>query len=461
MKNRFLAQQQAFARDPYPSLEQRKRVLGQLIQMLRRRQTDFAQALADDFGQRAESETRLLEVFPSLELIRYNLRQLPRWMKRQKRSTSLWFFPARNEVIPWPKGVIGIIVPWNYPLFLALGPLVQALAAGNRVMLKLPEQTPAFSPLLQQALSETLPQERCAAVLGGPETGAEFAALPWDHLFFTGSTQIGKKVMAAAAKNLTPLTLELGGKSPALLFDDADFSDAATKIVTSKSYNGGQTCVAPDYVLLPKKRQEEFIEACRQAFFKLYPHWRKNPDYTAIINTAHYNRLQELLSDAKALGAEVLPLAKDSQREAKRVLALHLVLNPPCASRLMKEEIFGPILPILGYENLTEAKNLLAQNPKPLAFYAFSQNLDQAKKLALATPSGGVALNDCVLHIAQEDLPFGGVGPSGLGQYHAAEGFYAFCQLKPIFQQASTSLGFLVRPPYGARIKALLKAMIR
>ena len=461
MESTLQLQKKAFSLDPQPDLEQRKRNLWQLAEMIKRHQHEFAHALDADFGLRNPTETRLVDVFPLLELIRYNRKHLHRWMKPEKRQSNRWFFPAKSMVIPCPKGVVGIISPGNYPLLLSLGPVAQALAAGNRVMLKLSEHTPAFSDLLKRTLSEVFNEDQVAVFLGGPDAGAAFSALPLDHLLFTGSIAVGKRVMQAAAQNLTPVTLELGGKCPSLLLSDADFKDAAKKIILTKCFNSGQSCIASDYVLLPEERMGEFIDLARSTFHSLYPHWHKNKDFTSLSTPAAYAKFQEIMRETNEAGCEVIPLAQDSAREARRIFAPHLVLNPPLDLRIMQEELFSPILPVIGYSSVKEALEIIQENPRPLALYIFSQDIEIAKSLGLHVPSGGVCINECMYHIAQESLPFGGTGNSGIGQYMGREGFLTFSQLRPFFTQSPASANFLASPPYGARVKSLLKLMIR
>jgi len=351
-------QRQRQARDASPGLDYRERIeaLGTLESMLREHTDAFCAAVDRDFKGRALQETRLLEIFPALESIRHARRHLRGWMKAQRRPTSLWFLPGRSRVMWQALGVVGVVVPWNYPIYLAIGPIVGALAAGNRVLVKMSEAAPATGELLERLVAERFSPEVLRVVNGGPEVAREFVALPFDHLLFTGSTEVGRQVMRAAAANLTPVTLELGGKSPVIVGRGIAIADAAERILYGKCLNAGQTCIAPDYVLVPEESIGVFAAAARAAVARLYPRLRDNPDYTAIVNERHRERLAGYLADARALGArveEINPAAEDFSGSAK--MAPHLVLGASDSMRVMREEIFGPILPLLPYRTLDEA----------------------------------------------------------------------------------------------------------
>jgi len=431
-----------------------------LGEMLQESHSALCDAINQDFGRRSPAETLLLEVFPTLELIRFCQKNLKGWLASEKRPTGLWMLPGKCELHPRPKGVVGIMVPWNFPLFLSLAPLAQALAAGNRAMIKLPEACPQFNAVLKKALARQFSLDLVAVVEGGPEAGAEFASLPFNHLLFTGSTSVGKAVMAAASQNLTPVTLELGGKSPVIVLDETELERAAAKGIWAKSLNAGQTCVSPDYVLVPQGQEQVFADLLQKQFHKLYPKWPINPDYTSLIRPQAAVRMQDLLAEAIALGCKIQVLAKDEAKEQRRIYAPHLVFNPPLTSRVMLEELFCPILPVLGYANQAEALSIIAHNPNPLALYLFGE-VEKAKAWALDLPTGGICINDCLLQVAQEGLPFGGVGSSGMGQYHGHEGFLTFSQMKPVFIQPKTNLSSLIQPPYGHLFQGLVKMMTR
>jgi acyl-CoA reductase-like NAD-dependent aldehyde dehydrogenase len=365
-------------------------------------------------------------------------------------------------------GVVGIISPWNYPVNLALCPLVDALAAGNRAMIKPSELVPETAALLRDLVAEAFPTDQVTVVTGGAEVGEAFARLPFDHLVFTGSTRIGRLVMRAASENLVPVTLELGGKSPAIVGPDFSARSAAERILSGKLFNAGQTCIAPDYVLLPSGATEGFVEGCKQAVAKMYPTIENNPDYTSIVSDRHLARLRGYLQDAKAKGARVVEIVPPGEAVAKadaseapsRKLPPSLVLDPTEEMTVMQEEIFGPILPIVTYQKLDDAIGYVNDHPRPLALYYFGHDKAAIDRVLAETFAGGVGINETLLHFAQDDLPFGGIGPSGMGQYHGREGFDAFTKLKPVFRQARVNTTGLMRPPYTKLLERLLKFLV-
>jgi len=470
LTEQFHHQQQAFFRDPYPSLSCRQQRLNTLALALKNHTTALCEAVSADFGQRSLAETRLLEIAPTLQGLHYQLAHLKRWMRPEKRRVHYTFAPANNYVMAQPLGVVGIIVPWNYPIFLALSPLMAALAAGNQVMLKLSEFTPATNQVLRTLCQQALGD--CVSIIeGDAQIAAEFAALPFDHLLFTGSTAVGYKVMQAAAKNLTPVTLELGGKSPVLIAPDANIATMTERLLFGKTANAGQTCVAPDYVLVPRPLQDALVSQLKADFRRFYPNFPDTPDYSAIINTRQYQRLQALLSQAQAAGAEVIPCSTattkinntiDANRikgsdnvkglegtnETKRIIPLTLILNAPTDIPLLNEEIFGPLLPIIPYDDIAEAIDYIRQRPKPLALYVISDNQPLIERVLTQVQAGGVCINDTLLHVAQDDLPFGGIGPSGLGNYHGPEGFKRFSHIKAVHKKGRFSSSRFIYPPF-------------
>ncbi len=456
MEALFQSQRSAFLAAPMPSEEDRVRWLDALRDVLATHQPALIEAISADFGHRSADETLLAEIMPSLHGIRYARRHLRGWMKPSRRRVGLAFQPASARVIYQPLGVVGIIVPWNYPLYLAIGPLVGALAAGNRVMLKMSESTPATGALLQRLLAQVFPEDQVAVVLGDVEVGKAFARLPFDHLLFTGATHIGRDVMHAAADNLTPVTLELGGKSPAIVSATVPLADAAERIAFGKTLNAGQTCVAPDYVLVPRARLKGFVDAYREAVQRLYPSLADNPDYTAIINARQLARLQDYLDDARAKGAEVVPLFTEAQQ---RRMPHCLLLEVNEHMRVMHEEIFGPLLPIIPYDELDEALAYVNARPRPLALYYFGYDRPEQQRVLDSTHSGGVCLNDTLLHVAQDDLPFGGIGPSGMGHYHGHEGFLTFSKARAVFAKQRFNAARLIYPPYGKWWQKLIYAL--
>ena len=421
----------------------------------------FVEAIAADFGHRSAHETRLLELFPSLEAIRHTRSHFAGWMKPQSKSPSIWFRPGRAKILMQPLGVVGIIVPWNYPLFLAISPMAAALAAGNRVMVKMSEFTPRTGELLASLVTRYFAPEDVCVVLGDATVGADFARLPFDHLLFTGSTKVGHDIMRMAADNLTPVTLELGGKSPAILGADYPLEKAAERILVGKLLNAGQTCIAPDYVLVPAGREQAFVEAARAVVAKCWPELGATPDYTAIVNDRHYQRLQGYVEDARARGAKVEALSKAQPDAGSRCLPPLALLDVNDGMRVMQDEIFGPLLPVLPYQDIDAAIAWVNQHPRPLALYYFGNDGAERDRVLEQTVSGGVTVNDTILHIAQENLPFGGVGPSGMGHYHGSEGFKTFSKQKAVFHQSRLNGMSLFNPPYGALFERLSKFLMR
>jgi acyl-CoA reductase-like NAD-dependent aldehyde dehydrogenase len=462
LRSAFDAQREAFARAPFPDVATRARRLVALERLLAQNIDAIAGAIARDFGHRSHHETRLLEIFPSLEGVRYARRNLRRWMKPQRRAVSLWFQPGRAEVIAQPLGVVGIIVPWNYPIYLAIGPLVGALAAGNRALVKMSESAPSTGTLLAALVGRHFAPDEVGIVNGDAEVARAFAALPFDHLLFTGSTGVGRAVMRAAAESLTPVTLELGGKSPAIVGPDYPIAAAAERILVGKCMNAGQTCIAPDYALVPAARVREFVDAAQRVVRACYPDPLRSPDYTAIVNERHFARLAGYLDEARARRAEVVALAgTDGPDAATRRFPPVIVLGAPDDCRVMREEIFGPILPVVPYASLDGALAYVNARPRPLSLYYFDRDEGRITQVLTGTVAGGVTINDTILHIAQESLPFGGVGPSGMGQYHGRAGFETFSKQKAVFRQSRLNAMGLFKPPYGKRFERLVGFLLR
>jgi acyl-CoA reductase-like NAD-dependent aldehyde dehydrogenase len=462
LSQRFEALRRAAARNPNPDRPARDRRLAAFGELLHDNVDAIAAAISADFGHRSAHETRLLEIFPSLETVRHARRHLKRWMQPQNRPVSVWFQPGRAQVIAQPLGVVGIIVPWNYPILLAAAPLVAALAAGNRAMVKMSEFTPTTSQLMARLIGERFAGDELCVVQGDAKVGQVFAALPFDHLLFTGSTKVGHSVMRAAAENLTPVTLELGGKSPAIVGPQYPIANAAQRIVIGKTMNAGQTCIAPDYALLPAGREREFLAAAQQTVASCYPDLTRTPDYSSIINIRHYHRLTGYLEDARAKGAEVIGLSPGaSADEGSRLLPPFVLLNVSDSMQVMQEEIFGPLLPVVPYQDLSAAIRFVNERPRPLALYYFDRDGANIDRVLSETVSGGVTINDTILHIAQDSLPFGGVGMSGMGHYHGREGFETFSKMKPVFHQSRLNTIGLFKPPYGRLFERLVKVLLR
>ena len=455
-------QREDFLRAGPPTLRQRKTDIKKLMEAVKNESNAIAAAISADFGNRSRHETLLADIWPVLASARFTLRHLSFWMKPKRVPVGLELLPAAGRILYQPLGVIGIISPWNYPFNLAVVPLIAALAAGNRVMLKPSELTPRTSEYLASFLARLYPEEKVATVLGGPETGAAFSALPFDHLFYTGSTAVGRRVMQAAADNLTPVTLELGGKSPCILAGDAPLATAAESIASGKLLNAGQTCIAPDYVLVPQQRRDAFIGHLQDAIAKFYPSLKANPDYTSIIDARHYGRIVRYIEEARQKGVRIVEInpANETLAPEERKIAPTLLIDPPDDLAVMREEIFGPILPIVSYNTLDDAIAYVNAKPRPLALYFFGPDRVSREKVLSRTVSGGVTVNDTLLHVAADSLPFGGVGPSGMGAYHGEFGFETFSHRKAVFLQNPINGTALLRPPFGQIAERMIKFML-
>ena len=446
---------------PPPSAAERLDRLGRLRALVHDNEAAFAAAISADFGHRSGVETLIAESLFVQGEIRHAMKALTRWMAPRKVRTELQFLPGRNRLLPQPLGVVGIIAPWNYPLQLTLAPAVGAIAAGNRVMIKPSELVPQFAQALREAVAAKF--DVTELTVTGVEDGVakHFAELPFDHLIFTGSPRVGRLVAAAAARNLTPVTLELGGKSPVIVDRSADLDQAAERIAYGKLLNAGQTCIAPDYAFVPHARLEEFATKLLAAIKKLYGESPDNADYTSIISDRHYVRIEALVADALAKGARTvavapphLPAWKDRRKFPPTV-----VLGATADMVLMQEEIFGPVLPLIGYDDPVEAIAQVNAHDRPLALYWFGENAATRDEVLNRTISGGVTVNDCLFHFTQGNQPMGGVGTSGTGAYHGEWGFNASSKLKPVFYRSPLNRFADLYPPYGAKISRMIKLM--
>ena len=455
-------QRAAFLRDGPPTLKQRRGDLTKLKEAILARRDAFVAALDADFGHRARQESQMLDLGSTVGAINYLHGNLRRFMRSERRHVAAIFKPASAKVVYQPLGVVGIVSPWNFPVSLALTPLATALAAGNRVMLKPSEMTPATTDLVASMLAETFEEEQVAVVTGDAKIGTAFSNLPFDHIFFTGSIPVGRAIMRAASENLVPVTLELGGKSPVIVDHGYSLRTAARRIAYGKCANGGQICTAPDYLLLPKSETEDFIAAYRQEVDTLYPNIGANPDYTSIVNDRHVTRLSGLVEDAKAKGARVIEIGnRQPSGSQSRMFPPILLLDVTDEMAVMQEEIFGPILPVVTYDELDDAIAYVNARPRPLALYFFGTDGTSQRLVLERTTSGGVLINDTILHYAQDDLPFGGIGPSGMGAYHGAEGFKTMSHAKAVYRQARFNAVDLFRPPFGKAFDFLVNVMLR
>lgn len=455
LQNIFSGQRSAFADAPYPSATERRANLKPLLAAILARRDELASSIDQDFGGRARDEVLFSEIYVAVNAIRHARGHVHGWMAPRQRPVGWPLQPASAWVMPQPLGVVGIIVPWNYPVFLSMAPLAGAMAAGNRVMLKLSEYTPETSALLARLLAETFTPDFVAAATGDAAVGRSFASLPFDHLLFTGATAIGREVMRAAAENLTPVTLELGGKSPAIIAPGAHLTRAAADIVYGKLLNSGQTCIAPDYVLVHSESLRGFVEPLKKAIDRYYP----AAEYTSIINDKHEQRLRGYLDEARARGVETISMGQPPK--GGRRLEPTILIDPPEDLQVMREEIFGPILPLKAYQSLDDAIAYINDRPRPLVLYLFARDRRVIDRVLTHTISGGVCINDTLLHIADENLPFGGVGSSGMGHYHGLEGFDTFSKLKPIFRRHWLGLGRMLRPPHSRLHDWMERILIR
>ncbi|MBV8113511.1 MAG: coniferyl aldehyde dehydrogenase [Silvibacterium sp.] len=426
----------------------------------------FIEALKFDFGRRSASETRLLEIFPLVDEIRYVKRNLRHWMKARTVSVNWQFLPSRAKVIYQPLGVVGVVGAWNYPVLLTLSPLINALAAGNHVMIKPSEIAPATAAAIEQAIDEIFPEEYVTVVTGDKEIAEAFSALPFDHLLYTGSGRVGRLVMKAAAENLTPVTLELGGKSPALVHESYSMATAAERICSAKFWNAGQTCVSPDYALVPSHKIEEFVRESTAIIAKRYPRLVSNDDYTHMISEAAWQRMQGLVADVRDWGAQIIQPHREHEAftAESRIFPPTLVVGANSSMRVMQEEIFGPILPVVPFSTLEDGLAFINSRPRPLALYYFDRNSSRIKRVLEQTVSGGVTVNDCIFHLPQHRLPFGGVGPSGMGSYHGFDGFATFSKKKGVLLQnelVGSILARILKPPYSSLSDRMIRSLLR
>ena len=456
-------QRSAYRADPVPDVGQRRQDLATLARMLTEHKDALVNAIAQDYGSRSSFETLFAEFLVVMQSIHHARKHVGRWMKPQRRPIDFSLYPgASNRVLPQPVGVVGVIVPWNFPLNLSICPLASIFAAGNRAMVKMSENSRHLAALLKRISPDYFPPNKLLFFSDGGRLGPMFSALPFDHLLFTGSGLTGRAVMANAARNLTPVTLELGGKSPAIVAPDYPLRAAAERIIWAKLFNAGQICTSVDYVFLPEGAVDEFVAHCQRAVASRYPDLASE-DYTAIIDARAFERLQQMLIDAQSQGATLVNLAPGQGPDpVRRKLAPHLVLNPSEGMAISQREIFGPILPVRTYRHKEEVVRYINDHDRPLALYPFTRDRNLQDYYITRIMSGGVAINDAILHVAQDDLPFGGVGASGMGHYHGHEGFVTFSKMRPVFRQGPfSSVQAFFMPPYGPRKRQLLDLLMR
>lgn len=462
-------QRAAYLAEGVVSSETRMDRLERAVQVVKKHQKAFVQAMNEDFGHRSEHQSLFTDVASSVGPLRHAQQNLKRWQKKDKRKVTpgiLALLGAKAWVEYQPLGVVGVISPWNFPVNLTFTPLAGVLSAGNRCMIKPSEYTPATSAAMAAGFAEEFDEEEIAVITGGPQTGADFSGLAFDHLLFTGATSVAKHVMRAASENLVPVTLELGGKSPVIISPKADMAPTTDALMAGKMMNAGQICLAPDYVFVPRDRMGEFVESSKRSVAKMYPTLLDNPDYTSVVNARHFERINGYVDEARERGVEVVeinPADEDFRQQSAHKIAPTLLIDPPEDSAVMQEEIFGPVMPIKSYDSLDETLDYVNSHDRPLGLYYFGTDQQETERVLNQTTSGGVTLNDVVMHVAQENLPFGGVGPSGMGAYHGEDGFRTFSHAKSVFKQATFNpaekLG--LRPPYGDKLMSLLKTQIK
>lgn len=456
----ILAKQKAAnIRDGIPSAEQREAWLDKSIDLLATHGEALAKTMAEDFGHRSIDQSNLTDIAGSIGALKHSRKHLRKWMRPEKRKVEfpLGLLGSKAQIQYQPKGVVGVISPWNFPVNLTFAPLANIFAAGNRAMIKPSEFTEKTSALMAELFAKYYTEEEVAVVTGGPDVGAAFTKLPFDHIVFTGATSVAHHVMRAAADNLVPLTLELGGKSPVILGQSANLEKAASRIMAGKTLNAGQICLAPDYAFVPEGKTGEFVGAAQAAVGKMFSDGLKdNDDYTSIVNQRHYERLNSYLDDAREKGAEVVeinPQNENFSQQPHHKMAPHIVLNPTDDMKVMQDEIFGPILPLKTYTETKDAVAYINDHARPLGLYYFGDDANERDMVMNNTTSGGVTVNDVIFHVAQEDLPFGGVGPSGMGAYHGRDGFFEFSHKKAIYTQTGNEILAMMRPPYGDKFR--------
>lgn len=444
---RFDHMRDAYGAEPYPSYETRLDRLKRLEIALEKNQQRLMEAMSADFSYRSEMDCQALDIMPTVGLIHYTRRRLRKWMRTRRVPMPLYLMPARARIMPQPLGVVGVISPWNFPIYLSLPPVATAIAAGNRVMLKPSELSPATSQAMSDMIGSAFSEDEIAVVLGDAAVASEFSTLPFDHLMFTGSTAVGRKVAMAAAKNLTPVTLELGGKSPAVVTPSADLDRAARRIAWGKVANAGQVCVSPDYALVPRPLMGAFAGKLEQVLREFFPDGTASKGYSAIISERHRARLEDMVTEAGTSGAQIIRLPDTEKDKSVRKIAPAIVVNPDQSLTVMREEVFGPILSIIPYDKPEEAAAFVAGRDRPLALYIFAERQDDIDFWLRNSHSGGVCVNETTLHVAVDGLPFGGVGASGMGAYHGDRGFETFSHMKSVFIQPKLNGVFIFDPP--------------
>ena len=462
-------QRQAFTREGHVGAEVRIARLDKALDLIFDNRDQLVEALNEDFGGRSKHQSLMSDIYNTLEVIKFNKKHLRKWMRPDKRKVAMpmRLFGAKARVEYQPKGVVGVLGTWNFPIYTVIAPMVGALAAGNRVMVKFSEVTPTTAALMGRLIEQYYEEEVVACVTGGPAVGEAFSSLGFDHILFTGAGSIGKHVMRAAAETLTPVTLELGGKSPVIIARDADIRETAVRILAGKTLNSGQVCLSPDYLFVPEEKLQEFLKDANDWAAEAFPTKKDNPDFTSVVNERHYQRLLSYLEDAKGKGADVRPINPANEnfsvQEGSYKIPFTFVIDPTDDMMIMREEIFGPLIPIKTYRDVDECIGYINANPHPLGLYLFTNDKALQRRVLDHTLSGGVTINDVFAHVSTQDLPFGGIGPSGMGNYHGAYGFKTFSHSRAVYTQTRINLQRLggMMPPYDSKSDKTLEGMIK
>ncbi|WFL77156.1 coniferyl aldehyde dehydrogenase [Altererythrobacter arenosus] len=461
-------QRNAFTQSRPEPMSMRKDRIKRAMALLSEHGESLAKTMSADFGNRSTLQSMITDIAATVGAGKHALKHMDKWARTEKRKVQfpLGLLGAKAELRYEPKGVIGILSPWNFPVNLAFAPLMQIFAAGNRAMIKPSEFTERTSFLMKELVEEYFTPDECAVITGGPEVAAAFSSLPFDHLVFTGSTPTGRRVMEAASANLVPVTLELGGKSPVFMGRSADFAKAGERIALGKMMNAGQICLAPDYMYVPEDKESEAIQGVSQGVANMYPTLLENDDYASVVSDRHFERLQGLVADAREKGAEVIevnPGNEDFSNANQRKMPLNIIRNATDEMKVMQEEIFGPVLPVMTYKNIDQAIDYVNEHDRPLGLYYFGEDKGEQEQVLTRTISGGVTTNDVIFHVSMEDLPFGGVGPSGMGSYHAIEGFKEFSHARAVYHQPKIDIAKLggFKPPYGKATEKAVATMMK
>ncbi len=460
-------QRAAFEAEGEVALETRIDRIDRCLALIVDNKEAICEAVAQDFGKRCSTVTKMTDLFTSVGSLKFAKKNLKKWMKPERRSPGIPMnlFGAKAHIHYQPKGVIGVMTPWNVPVNMIFSPLADVLAAGNRAMIKPSEFTPATAELMKKLFAQYFEPSEITVCTGGPEVGAAFSSLQFDHIIFTGATTVGRMVMQAAAANLVPVTLELGGKSPVIVSQSAPIHDAAESIITGKSMNAGQLCISPDYCFVPASRLEAFISTCKETINTQFPNIVSGGDFVSVVNERHYDRIKAYIDEAKEKGARVIelnPANEDWSDRSQHRIPLHLIVDADDDLACMQDEIFGPILNIKSYRKLDDCIQFINKRPRPLAMYYYGKDKEEERHVLANTIAGGVTVNNIAMHVSCDDIPFGGVGNSGMGHYRGREGFKTFSHAKSVYRQGFVDLAKLggTLPPFTDKTENMIDGQI-